>query len=388
MIKLSASAIADFKRCPTLHKLKRVDRIVPIEDPDYLRVGTNWHKLLEVASMEPESVCRPCAEVDKPVTGCILCCGKGFLPKDMMDVAVRFLWDAYTIGGMLVDGREVEYYTLLNALAAYNWYWASQEQYKTVARELEFETPIRTLSGRALPNVSLRGMIDKIVQNEQGQFLVLEHKTTGSSIDSDSTFWQHLSMGVQSYLYPGTAQTMQADGELRGYGITPKDPPIYGMLFDVFHKPQIKPKKLTQKDSKEFIETGVYFGQKFNVTCPADADGPVCNGEVLDCEPGKKEGTFTIRETPEMFGARLLGDISDRPEFYFARREVARTSGDFDRFRRELLSIYQTMRLMKKNCGWYHCDDQCEATFKCQYMSICYADKDVSEEVPDGFKKI
>ena len=120
--------------------------------------------------MEPESVCRPCAEVDKPVTGCILCCGKGFLPKDMMDVAVRFLWDAYTIGGMLVDGREVEYYTLLNALAAYNWYWASQEQYKTVARELEFETPIRTLSGRALPNVKLRGMIDKIIQNEQGNW--------------------------------------------------------------------------------------------------------------------------------------------------------------------------------------------------------------------------
>lgn len=407
MMKLSASAIADFKRCPTLHKLKRVDRIVPIEDPNYLRIGTNWHKLLEVASMEPESVCRPCAEVDKPVTGCILCCGTGFLPKDMMDVAVRFLWDAYTIGGMLVDGREVEYYTLLNSLAAYNWYWASQEQYKTVARELEFETPIRTLSGRALPNVSLRGMIDKIVQSEQGQFLVLEHKTTGSSIDSDSTFWQHLGMSVQSYLYPGTAQTMQADGELRGYGITPKDPPIYGMLFDVFHKPQIKPKKLTQGDSKEFIETGVYFGQEFGVAImygDDDADGNkliigfVVNDMPAEFELGaekkaKKDGTipprtFAIKETPEMFGARLLEDISDRPEFYFARREVARTDSDFDRFRRELLSIYQTMRLMKKNCGWYHNDQQCEATFKCQYMSICYADKDVSEVVPDGYKKI
>ncbi|MCP4596225.1 MAG: PD-(D/E)XK nuclease family protein [Neptuniibacter sp.] len=400
MTKLSASAIADFKRCPTLHKLKRVDRIIPIEDPDYLRVGTNWHKLLEVASMEPESVCPLCAKLAQSVTGCIYCCGSGFLPKDTMDLAVRFLWDAYTIGGMLVEGREVEYYTLLNSLAAYNWYWTSQEQYKTVARELEFETPIRSMSGRALPNVSLRGMIDKIVQNEQGQFLVLEHKTTGSSIDSDSTFWQHLGMGVQSYLYPGTAQTMQADGELRGYGITPKDPPIYGMLFDVFHKPQIKPKKLTQKDSKEFIETGVYCGQEFEVTQGADGELKTLsvNNVITELEWGaepkaKKDGTkkprpFAIKETPEMFGARLLNDISERPEFYFARREVARTDSDFGRFRRELLCIYQTMRLMKKNCGWYHCDDQCEATFKCPYMSICYADKDVSEVVPDGFKKI
>ena len=387
-MNLSASAIEDFKRCPTLHKLKRVDRIVPIEDPDHLRIGTNWHKLLEVVSLEPGSVCQDCAKLNQPVTSCLFCGGEGYLPKDTMDVAVRFLWDAYTIGGVLVDGREVEYYTLLNSLAGYNWYWASQERYKTIVREYKFEVPIRSMTGRALPNVKLRGMIDKIVQNDQGQFLVMEHKSTSKSVDSDSTIWPHFSMGVQSYLYPGTAQRLQADGELRDWGITPKDPPIYGVLFDVFHKPQISPKKLTQKDSKEFVETGQYCGQEFKIGYNIDGVNFKVNDVIVEIEHGKKEGTFAIRETPEMYGARLLQDISERPEFYFARREVARTTPDFERFQRELLSMYQTMRLMKKHNGWYHCDNQCEATFRCQYMSICYADKDVSEIVPDGFRRI
>ena len=393
-MNLSASAIEDFKKCPTIHKLKREDRIVPIEDPDHLRVGTNWHKLLEVLSLEPESVCRDCAQLAQPVTSCLYCGGEGFLPKDTMETALRFLYDAYSIGGVLVDGREVEYYTLLNALAGYNWYWASQEQYETVVREHKFEVPIRTTTGRALPGVQLRGMIDKIVRNEHGQLLIMEHKSTGSSIDSDSTIWPHFSMSVQSYLYPQVAQRLQLDGELKDWGVKASDPPIFGVLFDAFHKPQISPKKLTQGDSKKFVGTGEYCGQKFNIEATY-IKGPgtrliacAANGIVVEDEPGKKEGTFAIRETPEMFGARLLQDIGERPGFYFARREVARTTGDFERFQRELLSIYQTIRLMKKNDSWYHNDGQCEATFRCQYMSICYANKNVEEEVPNGFKKI
>jgi len=387
-MNLSASAIGDFKKCPTLHKLRREDRIVPVEDPDHLRVGTNWHKLLEVLSLEPESVCRDCAQLAQPVTGCLYCGGEGFLPKDTMDIAVRFLYDAYSVGGVLVGGKEVEYYTLLNALAGYSWYWLSQEQYETVVREHKFEVPIRTTTGRALPGVQLRGMIDKIVRNEHGQLLIMEHKSTSRSIDSDSTIWPHFSMSVQSYLYPQVAQRLQLDGELKDWGVKASDPPIFGVLFDAFHKPQISPKKLTQGDSKTFVETGKYCGQIFTMLRGENDCFIHANGTQLEHEPGKKEGTFAIRETPEMFGARLLQDIGERPEFYFARREVARTTGDFERFQRELLSIYQTIRLMKKNDSWYHNDQQCEATYKCPYIPICYANKDVSEEIPNGFKKI
>lgn len=395
-MNLSASAIETFKTCPTRFKLQYVDRIVPIEDTDAQRIGTNWHMLLEILSLEPESVCKRCALQQKPTTGCLYCGGTGFLPKDTMDIAVRFLWDAYTIGGILVAGREVEYYTLLNALAGYNWYWASQEQYETVVREYEFETPVRSMKGRALPNVKLRGRIDKIVRNENGQLLVMEHKSTSKSIDSDSTIWPHFSMSVQSYLYPGTAQQLQFDGDLKDYGVKANDPPIFGVLFDAFHKPQISPKKLTQAASKEFVENGVYCGQEFRVGAYECADNgyeilrAYCkvNDVPAECEPGKKAGTFAVRETPEMFGARLLQDIGERPEYYFARREVARTAPDFERFQRELLSIHQTIRLMKKNDSWFHCDSQCEATFRCSYIPVCYADKDVSEETPNGFKRI
>jgi hypothetical protein len=43
---------------------------------------------------------------------------------------------------------------------------------------------------------------------------------------------------------------------------------------------------------------------------------------------GRARKGFAIRETIGMFGARLLNDIYERPEFYFVRREIARTDAE------------------------------------------------------------
>ena len=164
----------------------------------------------------------------------------------------------------------------------------------------------------------------------------------------------------------------------------------------MWHKPGISPKKLTQADSAKFVETGEYMGDKFEVICAAatkGADDPVTvnsvivNRESTEVEPGKKEGTFAIRETPDMFGARLLKDISERPEFYFARKEISRTEADFARLENEIYNIYHTVKFMDKNETWWKNEQQCEATFRCPLINVCYNNVTLDpENPPEGFK--
>jgi len=51
-----------------------------------------------------------------------------------------------------------------------------------------------------------------------------------------------------------------------------------------------------------------------------------------------RKPTIRLRqnETPEQFGERLLNDISERPDYYFQRREVPRLEDDLSQFQAEL----------------------------------------------------
>lgn len=394
---MSASFIGALKRCPMSCYLKYILGWVPIEDADPLRVGSNWHKVLEIAKMRPGAVCPECSKVKKNPE-CPLCEGTDFLPKNMIDAVTRYLNKAYETVPMSKTREEwmTERVVLLYSLCGYNWNYEADD-FEVIAEEIRFS--LRVLnpeSGRALPNVVLKGMIDKIVRDPQsGIYYIDEHKSTGGSIDSDSTYWSHLTLDTQTKLYPYAAQRLQMNGELEEYGIKPGDPLIRGVRYDVWHKPGISPKKLTQANSKKLVEIGEYLGEKFEVIITyADGNNPpmvslTINGGQAELTPGAKEGTFAIRETPEMFGTRLLADISERPEFYFARREISRTDAELQAFEWDIYNIYKTVRSMNKNNRWWTNEQACENKFRCSYISICYNRIDVSDGiVPEGFKCI
>lgn len=355
--QLSYSAIAAFKACPTRFYHKYILGLVPIEKTESLRMGTNWHKILEIGDQ---------------------------------DAVMEHLNEAYATVPMnkTKEEWETERIVLLYSFVGYNWYYQEVDaQYKTIANELKFELPLRSpISGRALPHVVVRGKIDKIFKDTNGNYYMKEQKSTGGSLDPDSTYWNHLNLDTQTRLYPWAAA--QLDPEYRDIKI----------LYDVWHKPTIRPKKLTQADSKKFVETGEYMGEKFEVLCtartkeiddPVTVDSVTVNRVQAEVEPGKKEGTFAIRETPEMFGARLLKDITERPEFYFCQKEIPRTADDLKQFEQEMLNIYRTMKIMNKNDRWWCCESQCEATFRCPYTTICYNNLQVNPDCPpEGFKNI
>ncbi len=385
MIHLSASSIATFKACPYRYYYQYVLGLRPIVDTDAQRMGTNYHRIQEIANMQPCGPCE-CIEIDlaagdkpNPNPNCVLCDGNGILPDDLMDAVTAHLNQAYAEIPLskTEEEWEVEKIKLLYSLVGYQWYW-NDDNYEGESLEQKFSLPLLSpISGRKL-KAELRGKIDRVFSAGDNRF-IHEYKSTSASLDSDSTFWSHLTLDTQTRMYTYAARQL-------GLGAC-------GVLYDVWHKPQIKPKKLTQGESKKFVEDGEYCGEKFNVTEPgAEPNAPleICvNGRQATVEPGAKEGTFAIRETPEMYGARLLQDITQRPEFYFARREIVHHDDDINAFTWELFNIYKSIQSMSNKNTFWRNEHQCEATFKCDFIDWCYSHKNVGvDEVPENFRKI
>ena len=394
-VHVSASFIRAKNKCDYLCYLKYYLGLRTIHDTDPQRYGNRWHISQEILGRSP-GVCVDCAQKAVNNPECPFCGGTGFIPEDRMALVVDYLNKYYAEVPSNKDRTEwlVERAKVMYGMSAYQWYY-SESEYEILATELKFDLPVKNpTTGRTLPNCKIVGKIDKLVRNQNGIPMIMEHKTTSSSLDSDSTFWGNLRLNTQISMYVYAAQQLQLEGLLEGYGIKATDPLIQDCVFDGLHKPGIAPKKLSQKDSKAFVETGDYFGKKFEVTGVEGfqmiygKQDIYVDKEEADVESGAKEGTFTIRETPEMYGMRLMTDMSERPEFYFGRREVSRTKKDIENFQKKIYSIYQGYKFMCRTETWSMDEDQCEATYICEYTGLCYNGIDPTVGDISGFKRI
>ena len=385
--QLSASSIACFKSCPFQYFLKYIKHIRKDAESEPLRYGTNWHKVMEVIGLTPGEPCS-CGGIvsppDKIEKLCTICEGSGTRPDDIMLAVSRVIDDAYSRMPTSMDPVKwaVERAKLLYSAAGYNWYYADKPLVP-ILTEYEFDSPVPGKTGRMVPNTNIVGIIDKIAMVD-GVRSVVDFKSTARSIDSKSKYWGSLTLDTQTNLYLYIVRLLQERGSLPDLGGE-----VTGLYYDVYHKPGISPKKLTMADSKKFVDDGMYFSQKFELsqlgTEPTHSLYQLTVGGVAaEIEPGKKEGTFTIRETPEMYGARLLADIAERPEYYFVRHPIPKTDADLEKFHKELLSVLVSMRSMYNMDSWYHCEKQCEATYHCDYIDICYNGIDPDGELPDG----
>jgi hypothetical protein len=171
-------------------------------------------------------------------------------------------------------------------------------------------------------------------------------------------------------------------------------PRIGNTLYDVWHKPTIKPSELTQAETAEFVKTGKYCESTFKVqeTCAFGeaGHGVFVEGAPVEVKPGKKG--FAIRETPAMYGARLLADIMARPEFYYQRKEIVRTEAELEEFKRQVYAVYQSMKFSERSGCWFENESQCRATVSCPNIPICYGTGASSvcdgKTTPEGYKRI
>jgi hypothetical protein len=310
--------------------------------------------------------------------------------EDQMDRIIVDLNDAYEDkpSSKTTEEWSTEKEKIWISYNGYRHHWKEDDS-EVIAEEIPFELPLYGPSGRALPGVVVVGKIDKLRRAKNGVVFIDEHKSTASPIDSDSTYWSKLNLDTQTLLYPYACRELQKVGALECFGIKATDPLICQVRYDVWHKPQIKAKKLTLAESKKFVADGggVYMTDKFEVDYTSH--GYTVNGVLAETTPGAKEGTFAIRETAEMYGARLFQDIVAEPGKYYARRMIARTDLELERFEQELINIYRTVQFLNKENRWWHNEAQCEATFRCPYISQCYNGVELDPaNPPEGFKCI
>lgn len=357
-IKLSATAIDNFESCNIRWRNSQLYRLRKIEETDSRRQGLTWHKLQELTGD--------------------------------MDAITEYVNEQYETvpPNKTKEEWEIERVILLYSMAGYNWYYEQQPRKFTVlVSEIHFEIPFG--------DTVILGKIDQIVSDEYGNIYIREFKSSSKSLDD--SYWDHLNLDPQISTYILAANYMMLNGQFEKYGISKDHSLINKILYNVWHKPKIGPKFITQKASKELVESGKYCDAEFeigyfqddsaSIEIPADAFGLHINDVKAIVEPGKKEGTFAIYETPEMFGARLLQDVVERPEFYFQEKELSRTSYEMEAFQDELSNIYRMMKFQEAHDLWYPCSKECRSRFRCEYTELCEHNIEIDlKNPPDGFE--
>jgi hypothetical protein len=233
--------------------------------------------------------------------------------------------------------------------AAYRWYWRDSG-FAVIESERVFEVEF---NGKLF-----RGARDAILRTPDGRRGLHELKTTSDSVDAESSYWDRLRLDVQIGIY--------AHAE--------KDLPDF-IVYDVVRKPTINPKSIISKDAIRLAGelkakgSGTYFAEEI----PGD-----------DLTVALQAG----RETTRMYGARLTADIGDRPENYFARREVPRSRDEIATLERNLLAQVDLLEYAKRNGLMHRNPDACNVFGRCIFFSLCSHNiRPVEgEPAPHGFR--
>lgn len=319
---LTHSRTSVFRACPRKHYLAYEVGIRPDHSATPLRVGSAIHKGLE------------CRSDGKPVAYAIL--------EATRDYDTVPTWAT-------PDEWELERETVARLLAGYYWHYESEEM-ETVQKEQGFVLPLTNpKTGRTSRTFKIAGVMDRIVKLKDGRLTLIETKTTGDDISSDSDYWLHLRLDQQISLYVIAARASGFDVET--------------VLYDVIRKPSIRPKQVTKEAIREINFKKTY--------CHETIDPALLSFD---------------RETPVMFGARLLSDIAERPGFYFARKEIPRLEADLDEFRYEIWQQAKAIMDARSQGRWYRNAAACENP-PCPYRQICYSGTPVTPDMdpPSGY---
>ena len=367
-IRLSPSAINDYQACPFRYLYSYIYGLSPEREKDSFRIGTNWGKCHEIIGMVPQGRCPNCLKREKIRPDCYLCAGTGVLPQDLMDSVVRYLNYAYedVPDYKTHEQWEVERITLLYSFSGYRWYYADCP-FEIMGSETKFDLPVVDPSThRKIPKVRSVGRIDHIIRmKDSGLYYVMERKSTSQSLTT-GRYWNYLERNVQTVDYLWAARICQRLGRLENIGIKKDDPLIQGVFYDVWHKPDIAPRKLYKKEIDSLANTNLYFGEKF------EFDGPL-------------PPNF---ETPKMFGARLLSDIAERPEHYFARKEFPISPQQLEKFEQKQTTLAKKIRLVEEKNLWIAHEGSCQTPFTCDFWPLCSNGIEIGiNDVPQGFNK-
>lgn len=337
-IRSTNSSDSCYQRCNRQFWIAYVMRIRPRVPSQPLRIGSAFHAGLDAKAQG--------ASPDNAVNAAM----------EYYSTLPKWVSDATTM-----EEFAVEQETAYRLLMGYFWKYQDDE-IEIVATEQAFEIPIYNPSTGRKIKKTCAGKIDKIIR-VNGRLMLMEHKTTGDSIDIDSDFWRPLRLDFQISRYFHAAQRLNY--------------PVESVLYDVVHKPDIKPRKIPILD-------------EHGLKVVLDADGNrvlLKNGKPR--QSGDESQGWTLqqrRESSDEYGERLNNDIADRPQHYYARREISRMESDLAEFDADLYAVQMQIRDSLKYGRWPRNVRSCRNPFPCAYLKVC--DHNFNESVPEGFVRV
>ena len=288
--------------------------------------------------------------------------GKGCGLDDAVE-AVRAYYDAFRDAYDQYEW-EIERETVVRLLCGYQWRWENDEL-ENVATEQSFQLPLRNPeTGKTTPLFDLAGKIDGIVRRD-GRLGVKESKLLGDDIGQESDLWLRLRIDHQISMYVLAARKL-------GYAVD-------HVYYDVTRKPTIKPSAVPVLDA---------LGAKIVL----DARGERVKTEKKEWrQTGDTAKGYVLQTRPmtvEEWGDKLTNDITERPDFYYVRREIPRLDQDLAEYEVELWEIQRTIRDAQRNGHHFRTANKNTCAF-CPFFGLCTTGFDPERAaLPEGFVRV
>ncbi len=315
---LTYSSTSAFKACRRKYQYAYVDQIKPKEEPRPLRFGSVFHTALEMyyRGETPGAILDKIDELFSKVE------------IDPLNTELQMEVEQDRELVKTIYGRYIQHYAC--------------ENIQPILLESQGEVPIlNPKTGRPSRNWTFRFKVDGVVQDSNGFYWIIEHKTA-SQINTQ--YIKSLTMDTQCVAY--------IDAIRRTF---PLD--IKGVIYNVVLKDAPKPPALLKKG-------GLSIAKNQNTTAELFRDAIIENG--LD----------------EADYAEHLEWLEANQKQFFYREWLVFPEELIQEWRQEIWQIAQDVREAEKKKAWYKNTAQCTKYGICQYFDICTAiDRDIIIEL-------
>ncbi len=337
--KITNSRATSFKKCRKRHFWEYEEGIRSETDAKALRMGRAVHAGLDVLKMG-ESL-----ELAQDHASSAY--------ETLPDGADEWAWD-------------IEHATVMCLISGWHWRWGDCGGLNIVASESTFHIPLRNPATNApSTKFELAGKQDGIIQVDANRRMVLEHKTNSEDLSEGSDYWQRLQMDSQISLYTYAAR-------MEGHDVS-------GVLYDVIRKPTIRPEAIPLRDGEGFKIVLDQAGQR---VMTKDGKKPRETASAAD------GWTLQTRQmTAQEWAEKLTDDIAQRPEFYYARREIARLDSELIEAMEEFWDIQKAIADAQNKQAWYRTVSRDTCPY-CPFFSLCTSKFTPDMPLPVGFVRV
>lgn len=236
-------------------------------------------------------------------------------------------------------------------------YFERMSAAKILAVEKEFRFELRNPeTGAPSRTFDEAGKLDLLME-ENGQIKVQDHKFVSDSLAPDSDFWDCLKMDTQVSKYHMAAEVLGFRAEVS--------------VRDAIRRPMLKATDVPILDGDDVAMVFDMFGNRVRTKDGKKWKQRVTeDGEILQTRP----------MTPEEYETKLDNDIAERPEFYFAQREVARLDSEILEYMKDAWVCSQQILAWRRMDAWPRNPNACGDYGGCRFLQLCAGRAEV-----DGF---